>query len=205
MSTATLSFIGEAVPVAIREVEHELQRQLMPGDALPEHAVHLARMSNLVVFCDSDARAEQIATEIPAIVAVHPARVLFLIGDLDNKEPGVDGVDAWVRAWCRVGSGQQRICTEEVILKSRGAGLDRLPFCVRGLLLGDLPTNLWWAASRPPAYGGAFLFDLSEHAEQIVYDSIGWIEPAKAVAATGAWLSKFEREGRWDGGASSLI
>ncbi len=60
------------------------------------------------------------------------------------------------------------------------------------LQLGDLPTNLWWAASQPPAFGGTLIFDLSERVEQIVYDSIGWLEPARTVAATGAWLSKFE-------------
>jgi glucose-6-phosphate dehydrogenase assembly protein OpcA len=150
-------------------------------------------MSNLVVFCDSESRAEQISAEIPAIIAVHPARVLLVVGDLEDREGDADRIDAWVRAWCRLGSGNQQICTEQIALRSSGAGVDRLPFCVRGLLLGDLPTNLWWAARQSPAFGGALLYDLSEHVEQIVYDSIGWLEPARAVAATGTWMTKFER------------
>ena len=86
-----------------------------------------------------------------------------------------------MRAWCRRGSGNQQICTEQITLRASGAGLERLPFSVRELLLGDLPTNLWWAAGQPPGFGGAMLYDLSEPIEQIVYDSIGWLEPAKAV------------------------
>ena len=71
-------------------------------------------MSNLVMFCDSEERAEQIAAEIPAIIAMHPARVIVAVGEPAGK--GLGGrrpeVDAWVRAWCHRGSGGQQICTE---------------------------------------------------------------------------------------------
>jgi glucose-6-phosphate dehydrogenase assembly protein OpcA len=61
------------------------------------------------------------------------------------------------------------------------------------MLIGDLPTNLWWAAPVPPPFAGHFLFDLTEHVQQIIYDSQGWTEPARGVAATASWLVKFER------------
>src|SRR5262249_43643488 len=64
---------------------------------------------------------------------------------------------------------------------------------VRGLLVGDLPVNLWWAAPLPPPLGGPLLHDLTEHVQQIIYDSIGWPEPARGMAATAAWLATFER------------
>ena len=93
-----------------------------------DHSVHLARMSNLVVYCDSDARAAQVAAEISSVVDVHPARVLLLVG-LPGGLPGEDDqVEAWVRAWCRRGSGHQQICTEQITLRASGAGLERLPF-----------------------------------------------------------------------------
>jgi glucose-6-phosphate dehydrogenase assembly protein OpcA len=75
-----------------------------------------------------------------------------------------------------------------------------LPFAVRALQIGDLPTNLWWASSQPPPLAGPLLYELAEHAQQIMYDSLGWLEPARAVAATGTWLEQIEREsanGRW--------
>ena len=187
------AFAADSTPVSLWNIERELNRQLPTGGPDAQHAVHRARMSNLMIFCDSEARAAQVAAEIPAIIAMHPARVILLLGEPDGKKDVADRVDAWVRTWHHQSSGGQQICTELITLRASGSGVSRLPFCVRELLLGDLPTNLWWAASQPPGFGGNVLFDLSEHVEQIVYDSIGWLEPARAVAATAAWLTKFER------------
>jgi glucose-6-phosphate dehydrogenase assembly protein OpcA len=75
-----------------------------------------------------------------------------------------------------------------------------LPFVVRTLLVGDLPTNLWWATPEPPPLAGPLLYELAENAQQIIYDSHGWQNPHRGVAGTAAWLAKFERghgEGRW--------
>ena len=43
------------------------------------------------------------------------------------------------------------------------------------------------------------LYDLAEHAQQIIYDSIGWPEPARGVVAAGlAGESRaVSRRGRW--------
>ncbi len=41
---------------------------------------------------------------------------------------------------------------------------------------------------------------MAENAQQIIYDSLGWVEPTRAVAATFSWLQQFEqglRGGRW--------
>ena len=47
------------------------------------------------------------------------------------------------------------------------------------VLIGDLPTNLWWTAATPPPLAGHLLYDLAENAQQIIFDSIGWTEPAR--------------------------
>jgi glucose-6-phosphate dehydrogenase assembly protein OpcA len=76
----------------------------------------------------------------------------------------------------------------------------KLPFSVRALLIGDLPINLWWATHQPPPLAGPLLYDLAENAQQIIYDSLGWVEPARAVSATSTWLQQFEQGlggGRW--------
>src|SRR5205807_4020407 len=39
-----------------------------------------------------------------------------------------------------------------------------------------------------------------DNAQQIIYDSLGWTEPARGVAATATWLDQVERTsgaGRW--------
>src|SRR5262249_34746085 len=84
------------------------------------------------------------------------------------------------------------VCAEQITLQAQGQAVEHLPYAVRGLVIGDLPTNLWWAAPVPPPSGGALLYDLSEHVHQIIYDSIGWTEPARGVVATAAWIDKFE-------------
>ncbi len=70
----------------------------------------------------------------------------------------------------------------------------RLPFAVRALLVGDLPINLWWASNKPPPFAGALLFDLAEHAQQIVYDSRGWLEPTRAVAGDSPLAGEFRQD-----------
>ncbi len=70
---------------------------------------------------------------------------------------------------------------------------------MRRFLIGDLPINLWWSSTVPPPMAGPILFDLAEYAQQIIYDSIGWLDPPRGVAATGVWLEQVERQdaGRW--------
>src|SRR5262249_59393308 len=100
-------------------------------------------------------------------------------------------MSAEVSVWCQRHRGGPKACCEQVILRAHGTAVDRLPFAVRGLLIGDLPTNIWWLAGQPPPFAGAFLHELAEDAEQAVYDSIGWAEPARGAAATAAWLERF--------------
>jgi glucose-6-phosphate dehydrogenase assembly protein OpcA len=122
--------------------------------------------------------------------------VLLLVG-----EPGpTEEVRGSVTAWCRATGPRQHICSEQITLKARGSAVDHLPFAVLSLLVGDLPTNVWWASLTPPAVAGTILPDLTENAQQLIYDSIGWTDPVQGMAATAKWLSKFERspqQGRW--------
>jgi len=130
------------------------------------------------------------------VCAVHPARVLLLVGDRTAANQAVTAevstrpINVELRrfAWA-----------EQVTLHAGGAAVDRLPFAVRSLVVGDLPTNLWWAAPVPPPLAGPLLYDLAEQAQQVVYDSLGWADPARGVAATAAWLEQVVRHdgGRW--------
>jgi glucose-6-phosphate dehydrogenase assembly protein OpcA len=187
----------QAVTVPLGDIEAELSRQMRALQGVEVTPVLRARMSNLVIFCDRKDTAESVAAQVPDIVAVHPARVLLLIG-----EPGPENADiaATVHVRGHRLDSRQQACSEQVTLQAAGASVARLPFAVRALQIGDLPTNLWWASSQPPPLAGPLLYELAEHAQQIMYDSLGWLEPARAVAATGTWLEQIEREsanGRW--------
>jgi glucose-6-phosphate dehydrogenase assembly protein OpcA len=190
------SLLDDFTPVGLRDVEAELSRLMKAAQAPSDAPVIQARLSNLVVFCDDRARARGIAGELPSILAAHPARVLLLL-----VEPGTEPGD--VSAAVRVQGhrlGSQQVCSEQILLTAREGASDRLPFAVRSLLIGDLPTNLWWASLAPPALVGPLLFELGEYAQQLIYDSVGWLDPIRGVAATSSWLSQFERtagQGRW--------
>jgi glucose-6-phosphate dehydrogenase assembly protein OpcA len=188
--------LAEFKPAALADVERELGRLMKSAQGPGEQPVIQARMSNLVVFCNRAEVAAGVAAVLDEIVQGHPARVLLLVG-----EPGPDGADieAGVRV-CDQRRGTQQVCSEQVLLRARDRSLDRLPFAVRSLLIGDLPTNLWWASAQPPPLAGPLLYDLAESAQQLVYDSQGWLDPHRAVAATSSWLTRFERspgQGRW--------
>jgi glucose-6-phosphate dehydrogenase assembly protein OpcA len=190
MSESTLPVATEpAHSVPLSEIEHELQRQLHGAQGHGEAPVQSARMSNLVIYCDSSERAAELADEVPGIVAAHPARVLFLVVD-----PGAGpGLTASVNSWCHGGEARRKVCSEQVTLRAGGGSASRLPYNVRPLLIGDLPTNLWWASTQPPPLAGPLLYDLSENIQQVIYDSRGWPAPAQGIVATAAWLAEFER------------
>ncbi len=186
----------ESPPVDLEDVDRELARRLHAIQQPGEQPVLRAHLSNLIVFCKSDERAAELENEVPAIVAVHPARVLLLV-----CEPGPgDQLTATVRVRAHPSGNHHRISSEQVTLRAQGPAVQRLPFAVRGLLLGELPINVWWAVPEPPPLSGALLYDLAENAQQIIYDSIGWPEPVRGVVAAANWLSQMtqsHRHPRW--------
>src|SRR5262249_45524640 len=97
-------------------------------------------------------------------------------------------------------SGSRVTISEQVTLVARGPVAQRLPSVVRALVLSDLPLNLWWATNTPPPMGGPLEAELSESAQQVVYDSLGWTDPARGFLATSTWLELMEITlpgGRW--------
>ncbi len=180
--------------VPLRDAERELSRQMKRLQGDPHRPLQRARMSNLVIFCSSLEQSILLNEQVPAISAVHPARTILLVG-----EQGRD-CDLTARVTVRpVGPGAKHYaCAEQVTLHAGGCNIDRLPFAVRALVIGDLPVNLWWAAPTPPPLSGSLLHELAEDAQQVIYDSVGWPEPARGVAATGPWVEHVERPGvRW--------
>jgi glucose-6-phosphate dehydrogenase assembly protein OpcA len=179
---------------SLGEAERELNRQMKGLQGVKHAPLQRARMSNLVIFCNSLEQSILLNEQISAISLVHPSRTILLVG-----EPGPDR-DVTARVTVRpLGVGQKAYaCAEQVTIHAGGNTVDRLPFAVRGLLIGDLPVNLWWATNTPPPLGGALMYDLGDLAQQIIYDSVGWPEPARGVAVTGGWLEQVERPGvRW--------
>jgi hypothetical protein len=147
-----------------------------------------ACMSNLLIWCATQDAARGLPSEIAAIVERHPSRVLLLVGE---AEPGTSGLSASVSAMCHPASPGHQICSEHVILSAPRGSVERLPSLALPLLIGDLPTALWWAAPEPPAAGGPFEA-LSGMADHVIYDSAGWPDPMGGLVSVAGWALGLE-------------
>lgn len=179
----------EAVEVPLRQVDAELMRQFKAARTDDLEPMQLVRMSNLIIYCGNAEQISQAESVVPSIVDNHPARVLLLHADHDGPTKEIRA-SVLVRP---VDSGRPLV-SELVILRAGGGAVSTLPFAVRSLLIGDLPTNLWWASTTPPPKAGPILDALAEHAEQVLFDSLGWADPNRAIAGLSTWLGKFERD-----------
>jgi glucose-6-phosphate dehydrogenase assembly protein OpcA len=182
---------SQAVPVeAIEAALAGLWRPAVEGESAEAAPRTRACMSNLIVYCASSAQTAAAAAELPVAVQVHPARVLLLEGDPKRLD---SAPQAEVSALCVLGDGGRQICSEHVLLVAGGKGVERLVSVARTLLIGDLPTALWWTVPEPPPLAGALFDELAELANQVIFDSRGWPDPVRGVAAMGDWA---EGEGR---------
>jgi len=184
-----------ASDIPLDKVEAELNARLQIAQLDAKEPVRRVRMSNLIIFCSQTDLACEAEKHVPEIVGYHPARVTLLIA-----EPEATSGTVRASILVRKVRNDPRLVSEQVTLHAGGSMIDQLPFAVRGLLIGDLPTNLWWACSTPPPFAGRLLGELADHAQQLIYDSRGWTEANRGVAATSSWLEKFERDaehGQW--------
>ncbi len=141
-------------------------------------------MSNLLVFTSSAEQAEHLPDDIAEIVRLHPSRVLLLVGDAQQPQPEIE---AFVSAQCHLGEAGRQICSEHVTLRASGEARPRLPSLARSLLVGELPTALWWTPAEPPSQAGEVFRQLADMAEEIVYDSAAWLQPQGGLSDTAAW------------------
>lgn len=182
-------------PVDVAAIEQELTQlwrhpQVVTGTKEP---LVRACMSNLVVFCSAQDQANVVMGEIASIVVQHPSRVLLLVGDANLQTPLVE---AYVSAHYHLfGEGEQQVYSEHVTINAGGRATRLLPSAVRSLLIGDLPTALWWATPQAPPLGGELFQELRAMADQVIYDSLGWPDAVHSVVATANWVMG-ERSGQ---------
>jgi len=143
-----------------------------------------AAMSNLLVFCGDEQQAQNVTERIAALVEHHPARVLILALQDDDAK----GLQAWVSVHCRKTGEDQQLCAEHIELRFPAAAIDRALSVIRPLLIGDLPTALWWFTSVPPPLMGEVFEGLVGLSQQIIYDSVGWTRPVEGVRAMTRWI-----------------
>jgi glucose-6-phosphate dehydrogenase assembly protein OpcA len=181
--------LTDARSVDLDAVEAELAR-LWRAPETSGPATTRACTSNLIVFCASRAEVEACQRDVPEIVRQHPARVLLLVADPE----AASALEASVSAFCYPAGRGARFCSEYVVLRAGGDAAQRLPSAVRPLLVGDLPTTLWWTPSdRSPPDSGKLFAQLDAMADQVIYESRGWHDPVDAIVATTRWAADAPR------------
>jgi glucose-6-phosphate dehydrogenase assembly protein OpcA len=143
-------------------------------------------MSNLIIYCASDEEAGTVTDEIAAIVQQHPSRVLLVVRS--SSQPA-NHIEAYVSAHCHLAGGQQQICSEHITVSAGADALRRLPSVARSLVIGDLPTALWWTPNGPPPTAGELFQELADMATQVIYDSSGWPDPVAGMITTAEWAT----------------
>ena len=172
--------------VDVADIERALDRLwgALHTDGAPEHGVTRACMSNLIIACQTLAQARDVRERIPELVERHPARVFLLTA----CAPEVNSIQVDVSAHCRRSEGSRQLCSEHVDIRFDPAAAGRLGSVLRPLLIGDLPTALWWASNEPPPLSNGLFDALAELADQVIYDSIGWPNPAEGVRVMTRWV-----------------
>lgn len=173
------------------------RRDVMPSDvdealrslwcevARSAPGVTRALMSNLIIYSHTADHGPG-DTEIEEVSRHHPCRVLRIEHDPSavNREPTtavlIHDIDR----------GGGRLGIEEIVVRV-AAVTEGLASLVRRFVLGDLPTGLWWTASRRPQ--GPLLEALKAVARQLVYDSRDWPDPAGAARD----MLQLRSEARW--------
>lgn len=178
---------GPRQPVNVAEIETRLERawenvQREAGEN--GAAVTRASMSNLIVVCDHREQADGLADSVALLIQRHPARVLLLSAGAGRAQP----VLAEVLVHSRQLENGFRLCHEQILVEFHAGDVDRVASVVRPLLIGDLPTALWWAGSGPPTSTGPLFDLLADLSDQVIYDSVGWPDPARGVQSMARWV-----------------
>ena len=128
-------------------------RQMEKAHGRRGEPVHRARMSNLIIHCNSAERSADVEAMIPEIVARSPRARLCC----SSLIPRIPRTRSRHRSWSarpgrRRSSSPSRspsapVRSRRITCRSR----------VRGLVIGDLPTNVWWTNPIPPALAGPIL------------------------------------------------
>jgi len=180
------------IPVDLATIESVLTSLWRNEEAAPGSSLGVltrACMSNLLIVCRGRDQAELVAREVDEIVSRQPSRVILLVFDvLTEGRPAA--LEAAVSAHChRSGGGSRQVCSEMVRICAGGDDVRKLPSAARSLIIGDLPTSLWWDTPTPPPLAGDLFHELMPMADQVVYSSFQWPDPIAGTLETADWVN----------------
>ncbi len=157
----------------------ELWKQIAgDGNSEDDTAVLRARVANLLVFVRSDAMLDEVHQIMPELTAIHPSRVLTMLG---SREAEDRDIEMSVESICQTDkrTGAKRLSCEEITLKAQGKFVAELPSAALPLLVPDLTTFLWW---RNALQVSDKVFDtLLRATDRLVIDSAEFADPQRDI------------------------
>jgi glucose-6-phosphate dehydrogenase assembly protein OpcA len=172
-------------PTHLSTLERELMRPWRhPGVPASEVPATRALLANLVVVCDDEQHAA-VSRDVAEIVAKHPSRVIVLVVE-PNRE--TSDIPASVTTHGRLATGSPQVCGDVVTLHVGPATVRQLPSLVWSLLLGELPTALWWGTPQAASLACDAFDELAGSADQVILDSAGAADPLSEMLITARWI-----------------
>lgn len=169
------------VEVVERQLAELWKQTTGERDSDSDAAVLRARVANLLVFVASDALLDDAQQMIQELTAIHPSRVLLMLGD---REAADRDIEMYVASFCQSEkrSGGRRLSCEEITLKAQGNFTTELPSAALPLLIPDLSTFLWW---RDALRVSDKVFDiLVRRTDRLVIDSAAFKDPPSELVET---------------------
>lgn len=178
---------GEEIVVDVAAIERDLAALWRQASQNNSSAVTRACLWNLVFHVEDEELFTKSKTLIDAISPAVPARVLVL-----RPEPNGEGqeLEAWISANCHIAPGGGKLlCSEEVTITGRKAGVDHFPGVVRALLVPDVPVTFYWVG--PPPSDLRLVRPLIAGVNRLLVDSADLSQPeqVRLLAQFGAMVS----------------
>ena len=140
-----------------------------------------SRVANLLVFLSSEDALSEVTGWIESLTAVHPGRVLLVMGRRDADD---HDIEVSVTSLCQTDkrTGARRLCGEQITLKAHGKFVVELPSAAVPLLVSDLLTFVYW---RDDLNASDEVFrKLMVPADRLVIDSLEFNDPVSELART---------------------
>jgi glucose-6-phosphate dehydrogenase assembly protein OpcA len=164
---------GETLAVDSQQIEMIL-RQLWKAGQHGEQSVTRACMLNLVVYAGTPENAVAATAALAELTATLLCRAIVLLSDEAADEPST--LQAWLSAHCQAPKATgQRVCCEQVTLRTTGEADERLPSAVLPLLVPDLPVAVWWMGDPP--FGAPVFEQLLDTADRLLVDTRSFEDP----------------------------
>ncbi len=133
---------------------------------------------NLVVFTPGHGFCAEVEEVLHELAGIHPGRYIVLC---PAGPAATEPLAHHVSGHCVYAAGtDKKICCDIINLVAQDALLEKLYSLTLGLLIPDLPVEMWWVGDRP--LESLFFRRIAEKADRVWLDSAKFQTPAPALS-----------------------